>query len=127
MNHETLRDALRRVAASPVCHEFFDAPRIGTAVPVGNTTVILRSNSFAVIDAAGFDALAEIAAALAKETGPGERAALETLRAGLLGHGFGPVAPCFDEDGCNAEWGRGRWYVTDGLLFRAFQARVQAL
>ena len=125
--------------------------RAGQPCAVGNITVVTRSDGYWVMNAERYERLMRlyetrvlsgraagmfegIVAVLRNRRAcdphflPGFLAeAVERLRAGLLGEGSGPVAPCFDEFDEAAEARRGKWYVFDGDAYLAFGEVVRPL
>ncbi len=146
-----LLDAAWRRALERASCDVYIGARPGQPCGVGPVTVVPRSDGCWVMNADRFDPLmrlyedrvlsgrpsgllAGIAAALRNRRAcdpcflPGFLAdAVGTLRAGLLGGGAGPVAPCFDEFDAAAEAARGKWYVFDGAAYLAFVGEVRPL
>lgn len=125
--------------------------RPGQPCEVGNITVVPKSDSYWVMDAARYDRLMGLYQRRVVEARPAGLIgslnalirnrrpcdpnylpeflveAVEVLCAGLLGEGFGPVAPCFDEFDEAAEACRGKWYVFDGDAYKRFSVIISSV
>lgn len=134
--------AWRRALEDAFCDVYIGA-RPGQACAVGRITVVPRSDTCRVMNAGMYDPLMRLyetrfrpgVAAMPRNRRsraphflPGFlEEAIETLRAGLLGEGSGPVAPCFDECDEAAEAARGKWYVFDGDAYSSFDKVIRPL